>query len=729
MIFDDDMYSFIPEEPEDDEEETLEHSSQWVDENGNNTPAYNHKYWIENRDEIMARRRFLQANANKTTGQYTNSGADAYLAYLEANVNNYLTENRDRLTVQEQKLLYEELLKEKERINSNREERKTKSDDKKSSEEMKDSSKDSDKKTSDSGSNDDSSSSNKSKSSSSSKGSSGSSSGSSKSSSSKSGGGSSGSKSGGAVTPGVDPIKGGAKSSSGSKEKTAKEKSGSGKEKSGSGSKNSSDKSSKDNTKNQQPSEDNSPESVAFSKIKETGYEPGNEPTNSYASFIREIRERTNYEVNDAETGLALWREYRRRRGMDTSDALIAKNRTSAEEDIRKRQSLQHGLELFEYYSMSPDMRDGYDRFNELMLEHHGIMGMKWGVQNGPPYPLDANRHSQAERKANWEQSLSAAGRKLRGLSEEAGVAIKKTAQNTSAEIHKRREASRVRKAEKAERARREAEEKRISDRRNAISSGDRKYADENFNDMSSEEINALLSRADLRAKVDKYNGKEGPKNFKEQVDNIMQNVDSARKWADTGINTWNTFAKVYNSFTDDKLLVIGESPYQREKEKRDRDIERQRKARDEWFNSVSKDPIKTQLYLDQNVFNADEMQKLAKMTENKSKVYKNLNSDDMSKDDQAINDRVEWYIRNPDQQTTDNFKEESNDVLDAFYNRAAAINNAEKASRSEFGKGNNGGGKKSDDSQQQNTDKLYTEEELNDEVERRLEEEREKNK
>lgn len=38
-------------------------------------------------------------------------------------------------------------------------------------------------------------------------------------------------------------------------------------------------------------------------------------------------------------------------------------------------------------------------------LSHHGIEGQKWGVRNGPPYPLSAGDHSAAEKRAIKKES------------------------------------------------------------------------------------------------------------------------------------------------------------------------------------------------------------------------------------------------------------------------------------------------------------------------------------
>lgn len=45
-------------------------------------------------------------------------------------------------------------------------------------------------------------------------------------------------------------------------------------------------------------------------------------------------------------------------------------------------------------------------------LYHHGVLGQKWGVKNGPPYPLKPSAHSASEKKAGWTKSVSGDAKK-----------------------------------------------------------------------------------------------------------------------------------------------------------------------------------------------------------------------------------------------------------------------------------------------------------------------------
>lgn len=58
-------------------------------------------------------------------------------------------------------------------------------------------------------------------------------------------------------------------------------------------------------------------------------------------------------------------------------------------------------------------------------LQHHGILGMRWGVRNGPPYPIGVSRHSASEKRAGWRKSLDKSGKESHNRSGRTGLSDK----------------------------------------------------------------------------------------------------------------------------------------------------------------------------------------------------------------------------------------------------------------------------------------------------------------
>ena len=217
-----------------------------------------------------------------------------------------------------------------------------------------------------------------------------------------------------------------------------------------------------------------------------------------------------------------------------------------------------------------------YDEYIDS-LEHHGILGMKWGHQNGPPYPLDAGDHSASERKAGWRKSLSSAAKKTK-----AAIQVVKA---------KHDEKKQIKEEEKAQ--------KKIEDKNEAVKSGDPLKIAEYSSQMSIQEYREAVDRLDLQKRLNNYLPPEKAKlTMGEKLDRARQGVDKFATNVQNGINTYNKCAKLSNTLFRTDLPVLDKSALERAEAKAKEEREKELKFwQDQSKLAVSKNTVaKTQL-------------------------------------------------------------------------------------------------------------------------------------
>jgi hypothetical protein len=68
-------------------------------------------------------------------------------------------------------------------------------------------------------------------------------------------------------------------------------------------------------------------------------------------------------------------------------------------------------------------------------IRHEGILGMKWGQRNGPPYPLKKSAYSSAERKAIKKQKRLEKNEKKAEKSQEKADRLKEASAKSREEL------------------------------------------------------------------------------------------------------------------------------------------------------------------------------------------------------------------------------------------------------------------------------------------------------
>ena len=143
----------------------------------------------------------------------------------------------------------------------------------------------------------------------------------------------------------------------------------------------------------------------------------------------------------------------------------------------------QRRQELTDYRNRD-DMN--HDAFNEgaYFLEHHGIKGQKWGVRNGPPYPLGSDQKSSSELRG---------GSVSKKLTQNAGASTSSTAKYLKDKAKKKMD---ERKAAK------EAAKNRVYTKEEIMNSEDPQFILDHRSELSTKELREALDRVNYTVKL-----------------------------------------------------------------------------------------------------------------------------------------------------------------------------------------------------------------------------------
>lgn len=168
-------------------------------------------------------------------------------------------------------------------------------------------------------------------------------------------------------------------------------------------------------------------------------------------------------------------------------------------------------------------------------LTHSGIKGQKWGIQNGPPYPLSRDISTGSRLKTN------SSGRKPGGI--EGYLQTRKVKKKKQATLEKARQ-TRVANAQKKQTA-----EEHAAEVKKILESGDRNKIKSIASEVSYNDLTNALNKADLMVKL---NAQTAQKTAWDKLDNTKNKLDKVIGYYQTGAKIWNVIAQLYNNKQSD---------------------------------------------------------------------------------------------------------------------------------------------------------------------------------
>lgn len=169
----------------------------------------------------------------------------------------------------------------------------------------------------------------------------------------------------------------------------------------------------------------------------------------------------------------------------------------------------------------------------DILMNHHGVLGQKHGVKNGPPYPLDEGDHSSSEESAAKKAGISVGTSSGKGSLDNVESANKK-------ETSDKKETSS------------DTSQKKPT-KEDIVNSGDIKLIQSSMKDLNLTELQTAIAKRSLMIQVNKTANPSTVKKLQETT----QTLKDISVSAENVISFYNTGAKILNSLTTTTLPII----------------------------------------------------------------------------------------------------------------------------------------------------------------------------
>ena len=170
----------------------------------------------------------------------------------------------------------------------------------------------------------------------------------------------------------------------------------------------------------------------------------------------------------------------------------------------------------------------------DIFVKHHGVLGQKHGVKNGPPYPLDEGDHSSSEESAAKKAGISV------GTSSGKGSLDNVESSNKKESSDKKESSTDV--------------SQKKPTKEDIVNSGDIKLIQASMKDLNLTELQTAIAKRSLMIQVNKTANPSTVKKLQETT----QTLKDVSVSAENVISFYNTGAKILNSLTTTTLPIIG---------------------------------------------------------------------------------------------------------------------------------------------------------------------------